>query len=64
MITQVLLEKEEKRCLIFTMLWFLWSERNFIREEGRRRPAELIAQLIRTYADEMEASKSKPGGVT
>jgi hypothetical protein len=54
---QMLLENEEKRCLMFTMVWYIWAERNLIREEGRRRPAEVIAHLISIYADEMKATK-------
>jgi hypothetical protein len=63
LITQVMQQKEEKRRLIFIMMWFIWSERNLIREEGRRRPIELIARMIRSYVDELEAPNSKPGGV-
>jgi len=33
-------------------LWFIWSERNCIREEGRRRPAEAIVRSIELYANE------------
>jgi hypothetical protein len=57
-VAQILQEKEEKRCLILITLWFLWSKRNSIWEEGRRRPAETIARAIRMYAEEMEAPKS------
>jgi hypothetical protein len=39
----ILKQRELKRELIVITLWFIWSERNCIREEGRRRPAEVIA---------------------
>jgi hypothetical protein len=34
-------------------LWAWWSERNKIREEGKRRPARVIKQNIRVYAAEI-----------
>lgn len=46
-------------------LWFIWSERNCIREEGRRRPAEAIVRRIELYANEnllQHASKPTQGG--
>jgi hypothetical protein len=35
-------QPEPKRELIVITLWFIWSERNCIREDGRRRSAEVI----------------------
>ena len=34
-------------------LWFVWSERNLVREEGRRRPAEIVVRAIKIYVGEM-----------
>jgi len=53
-------EKMEKRDLMFITLWSLWTERNLIREEGRRRPAQAIGRAIRIYAE--ETKKQKPSG--
>jgi ribonuclease HI len=50
---QIMKEKEDKRLLCITTLWFLWSERNTIREDGRRRTAESIARNIQAYVGEM-----------
>jgi hypothetical protein len=56
-VDQILQEKEEKRRLMFIMLWSIWSERNMIREEGHRRSPETIARAIRLYVGELEATK-------
>jgi hypothetical protein len=37
---------------MFITFWFLWTERNIVREEGRRRSAETIARAIQIYAGE------------
>jgi len=34
------------------ILWFIWIERNLIREEGHRRSTEAIAWSIEFYANE------------
>ena len=34
-------------------LWFIWSERNLVREEGRRHPTEIVARAIKIYVGEM-----------
>ena len=44
--------KEEQRLIMVIGLWFLWSERNAIREEGCRRSAESLARGIHIYAKE------------
>lgn len=38
----IMKQREPKRELTVITLWFIWSERNSIREEGRRRPAEAL----------------------
>jgi len=51
-IEQILKEKEDRRLLMFITLWFLWTERNIVREEGCRRSAETITRAIQIYAGE------------
>lgn len=51
--------KEENQSLIVILLWFLWSERNIVREERRSRSAEILARAIRIYAAEI--SKQQEG---
>jgi hypothetical protein len=46
--------------MIITM-WQLWTERNLIREEGRRRGAEFLFSHISLYAKEI--NDMKEGGV-
>jgi hypothetical protein len=36
----ILKAKEEKKLLMVILLWFLWTERNTVREEGKWRSAE------------------------
>jgi hypothetical protein len=66
-VDQILKEKEERRLLMFITLWSLWSERNTVREEGRRRSAENVARAIQIYAGELglgsnKTSKAKDSG--
>jgi hypothetical protein len=56
-VDQIMKGMEERRLLMFITLWTLWSERNTVREEGRRRSVETIVRCIRTYAAEVGASK-------
>jgi ribonuclease HI len=57
----ILKQQELKRELMVIALWFLWSERNSIREEGRRRPAEVLARCIEMYMHEnVQISSSTP----
>lgn len=52
--------KEEIRLkMVILLLWFLWSERNIIREEGRRRSAEVLGRSIRIYSDEIMKTRSE-----
>ena len=44
---------EDRWQLMFITLWFIWSERNLVREEGRRRPAEIVVRAIKIYVGEM-----------
>jgi len=39
---------------MFIGLWFIWTERNLIREEGRRCPAEAMARAIKIYTAELD----------
>jgi hypothetical protein len=43
--------KEDTRMRMIILIWYLWSERNAIREENRS--AEGIARCVRTYSDEV-----------
>lgn len=57
----ILKQQELKRELMAITLWFLWSKRNSIKEEGRRRPAEVLAQCIEMYMHEnVQISSSTP----
>lgn len=49
----ILQAPEQKRIIMVITLWAWWSERNKIREEGKRRPAGIIAQGIKIYAAEV-----------
>jgi len=40
-------------------LWFTWSERNTIREEGRRRSTQMLARCVELYAMENAVINSK-----
>jgi hypothetical protein len=48
----ILAERDEHAVLMVTTLWFLWTNRNVVREEGRGRRAEDLARSIRIYANE------------
>lgn len=43
---------ENQRETSLSLLWFIWTERNSIREEGRRRSAAVIARCIELYMNE------------
>jgi len=58
-IEQILKEKEDRRLLMFITLWFLWTERNIVREEGCRRSAETITRAIQIYAGEWGLGRNK-----
>lgn len=51
-VAQILKKKQDKKMIMIIAMWFLWNERNAIREEGRRRTTESIARAIRSYAEE------------
>ena len=57
-----LLRIREKK--IITALWNLWNERNNIREEGRRRSAELIARTTNAYVAEAESTLKSETNIT
>ena len=48
----ILKSKEDRRLLMIIAMWFIWHERNLIREEGSSRGAQLIARCIKSHADE------------
>ena len=52
-IDQIMKAMEDRWQLMFITLWFIWSERNLVREEGHRRPAEIVARAIKIYVGEM-----------
>lgn len=51
-VESILKAKEDKRLLMIIAMWFIWCERNIIREEGRRRSADFVTRCIRSYAEE------------
>lgn len=48
----ILNQKEDIRLLAITAIWFIWAERNQIREEGRRRSPEALVKAIKIYTNE------------
>ena len=55
--------KADQRLIMVLALWFLWNERDAIREEGRRRSAECIVRGVRIHAKEiaeLNATASTP----
>lgn len=53
--------KQEVQSRVAILLWFIWSERNAIRENGSSRPAETLARCIRFYTEEaLGTPTSKP----
>jgi len=51
--------REDNRLNMIILLWFLWTERNLVREEGRRRSADTLARSIRLYAAEISKQQEK-----
>jgi hypothetical protein len=49
--------KEDDKLLMIITMWQLWTERNLIREEGRRRGAEFLFSHISLYAKEINDMK-------
>jgi len=55
----ILKASEHKKLLMVIALWIIWTERNIIREEGRRRSAQDLARCVELYAHEnLEQSKT------
>jgi len=52
----ILKATEKRKTLMIIALWFTWSKRNAIREEGRRRSSQLLARCVEQYAKENEFS--------
>jgi ribonuclease HI len=48
----ILSARENKKLLMIIVLWVIWTERNIIREEGRRRRAQDLARCVELYAHE------------
>jgi len=46
----ILKAKEEQKLMMIITMWYIWQERNIIREEGRRRGADFLARCIRSDA--------------
>ena len=42
----ILKAKEDQKLLMIIAKWYLWHERNTIREEGRRRGANFLARCV------------------
>jgi hypothetical protein len=49
----ILAEREESAILMVITLWTLWTNRNAVREEGRRKRDEELARSIRVYVNEI-----------
>ena len=47
----ILKAKEEQKLLMIITMWYIWQERNIIRE-GWRRGADFLARCIRSYAED------------
>jgi hypothetical protein len=48
----ILKAREQKKMLMIIALWFTWSERNAIREEGKWRSPRVLARCVEMYANE------------
>jgi hypothetical protein len=46
----ILNARENKKLLMIIVLWVIWTERNIIREERRRRRAQDLARCVEQYA--------------
>jgi ribonuclease HI len=55
----ILKAKEQNKLLMVILLWFLWTERNIVREEGKRRSADTLARSIRLYAAEISKAQGE-----
>ena len=55
-IEHILKSAKDKLQLMFIGLWFIWTERNLIREEGRRHPAEAVARAVKIYTAELDVT--------
>lgn len=53
----ILKENEEVQNLMVITLWFIWANRNAVREEGRGRSGEELTRAIRSYAHEINTSR-------
>ncbi|XP_066373674.1 uncharacterized protein [Miscanthus floridulus] len=59
-ISHILGEREQIAVLMVITLWFLWTNRNTVREEKRGRSAEELARSIRVYANEVSQTLRSP----
>jgi hypothetical protein len=59
--TEVIMQaREHKKLMMIITLWFTWSERNMIREEGIRRSPQVLARLVELYVKENTMPSCEP----
>jgi hypothetical protein len=51
--------KGNLQIIVVILMWFLWTERNEVRENGRGRSAEALSRSIRIYTDELSRSSTQ-----
>jgi hypothetical protein len=49
-----------KKLMMIIALWFTWSERNMIREEGRHQSPQVLARLVELYVKENTMPSCEP----
>ena len=61
-VTSTILQlKGSKPVRVVILMWFLWSERNAVRENGHGRSAEILARSIRIYSEEIIRGSTRQG---
>ena len=61
-VTSTILQlKGSKPVRVVILMWFLWSERNAVRENGHGRSAEILARSIRIYSEEIIRESTRQG---
>lgn len=51
--------KGNLQIIVVILMWFLWTERNAVRENGRGRSAKALSRSIRIYTDELSRSSTQ-----
>jgi hypothetical protein len=51
--------KGNLQIIVVILMWFLWTERNAVRENGRGHSAESLSRSIRIYTDELSRSSTQ-----